>query len=165
MVSSFEVFFTKTLHAILMSPMHATCHIYFIFLDLIIIIFGQKYKLRSPSLHIFFFHFPVTSSFFCLNIFPSLLFSDALNSHFPLTRVSYTYKPTGKVTVCVFIVTFLGRRRQDWRFPTEWCLAFTEFNLHAKYLLLRRRSSDVNSVMVFYSFYCSHDINRRKDLK
>lgn len=63
---------TKTMYTCLYSPTLATCPAHQILLHLMIILFGQEYKLWRSSL-LNFPHSPITSSPLCLNSFLSSL--------------------------------------------------------------------------------------------
>jgi len=99
------------LYAFLMSfvcPICSTSHILFDFITLMIVVFGEAYKLRSSSL-CSLIHSPTTSSLLGPNILLSNLFSNTLNLCFLLSvrdQVSHPYK-TSKITVVyVLIVKF-----------------------------------------------------------
>jgi hypothetical protein len=51
-------------------------------------------------------------------------------------QTSYPYKTVGKIAVSYiyFTLTFLGRRREDTRFWTEWWEAFPELHIHLPHL-------------------------------
>jgi hypothetical protein len=105
---------TKTLHTFLASPMHPTWPDPLMFLDLIIlIIFGEKYKLWS-SILCSFLQPPVTSSHFSPNILLSTLFSNTLSLCSSLNvSANYPYKITGKIIVLYSLIfTFLDIRQK-----------------------------------------------------
>jgi hypothetical protein len=87
-------FTTKILYSFFFSPLYFTCPSYFILLDLIILItFGEEYKLRNSSL-CSFLQPPVTSSLFRPNILLSTIFSNTYHlcsSPNVRNQVSHTY--------------------------------------------------------------------------
>ena len=88
---------TKTLYALLLSPIRTICPAYLILLDLITrIIYGEAYRSISLSL-CSFLHSHVTSSFSGPNILLGTLFSNILNLRSSLNvsdHVSHPYKTT-----------------------------------------------------------------------
>jgi len=99
---------TKTFYAFLISPKHAKHPVHGMLLNFIILmIFGEAYKLQSSSLWSLL-HFPTASSLLCPNILLTTLFLNDLNPCSSLSvrdQVSYPYKTTGKIMV-LYALTF-----------------------------------------------------------
>jgi hypothetical protein len=95
---------TNILYAFLVSPIRFTCPAYLIFLGLVILImFGEEYKLWSSSLCSF-----LQSPLFGPNILLSTLFSNALSLCSSLNvrdQLSHPYRTAGKIIVlCILII-------------------------------------------------------------
>ena len=92
----------KTLNALLLAPLHATCSAYLNPLNLITrITTGEQYRSLSSSLR-GFLHSPLTSSLLGPNILLNTLFSNILSLRSSLNvsdQVSHPYKTTGKIIV------------------------------------------------------------------
>ena len=95
---------TKTLYAILLSPMRATCPVHLIILDFITrIIFGEEYRSLRSSLRSVL-HSTVISYVLRPNILLSNLISDTLSLCSFLSvsdQASYPHKTIGKFQFCV----------------------------------------------------------------
>jgi hypothetical protein len=93
-------FSANVLYAVLISPMYATCAAYLSLRDLIIIIFGEEYKVWCSSLC----HFlqPSVISPLLQNILLGTLFSQNLNLRSSLAvrgQVSHSYKTPGEIVI------------------------------------------------------------------
>jgi hypothetical protein len=108
---------TNIQYAFLSAPIHATCSVPLILIDLItLIIHSEEYKLWSSSL-CSFLQPTATSFLFGSNIHLSTLFSNNLNLYTFLNvgdKVSHLYRTTGKTMVLnSLILMFLDSRWED----------------------------------------------------
>ena len=139
---------TKILYATFLSPIHATCTVLLILLDLINqIMFGDGYKSFSSSL-CNFLHSPVTSSLLDPQMLLNTPFSNTISSRFSRNVCDmdlYPYKTVGEI---IF----------------QYILIFIYFRSKLKVKILHRMAATVSWIQSPLNFFLKRIYTLSKDL-